>query len=541
MREFVTSKTFGWLGLLVILLISAAVYSPSLDVPFYLDDTSSIETRIHEFKQQPLKSLWTDEERRSLSYSTFWLDTRIHGASIEGFHTTNVLIHLLTSIAIFLFIKSLVNVIKPGTNATLWALAVTAIWALHPLNSQAVIYIVQRMTSLATLFSVLSVLCWLKWRITEGSGRFGWLLMAFVAFVASWHSKETAVVIPLIWLSIDAIRPKQSLKGWAVLLLFVIALAALVLPLVNGLYPDVMQQLNQASRQTHYFGRLEYFWAQQEILFSYLWRWFWPQELLLYYPYFEGGSANQHFGYFIGHLALLSVAVMARKKLPLLAFGIFVFYAGHALESSFLPIKDIAFEHRNYLPTLGLAIATVSLLYLALEKIKVKSGLTLGSVTALLAIVLALLTYQRTLEWQQPARFYENEYKVSEQNPDAKVVWAIELSKQGEYKQAELLLKDVIDYYQQHNYMNVTAADNYLRAIQAQGGYYESIGPAIKMLAKIKQPHARSQLLTTLAIAYVELDGCEMATGFLKTAQKLDPSNQRAKEYAKKCNVVIGN
>jgi len=119
------------------------------------------------------------------------------------------------------------------------------------------------------------------------------------------------------------------------------------------------------------------------------------------------------------HIGMLFFAWSIRKKQPLIFFAISFYYLAHFVESSIIPITDVVFEHRAYLPNAGMSILIAMCFYLLFQQQSLKK-LTLV-LLALLLVWFSYLTFTRNTVWADPIRFYQNETKLS---PDKERVWA---------------------------------------------------------------------------------------------------------------------
>ena len=142
-------------ALLTILSAVIVAYSPSLFVPFYLDDNDSI---LH---NQALHSDSLDlliaggYLSRIVGYASLWGNYQFGQLDPIGYHIFNIMIHLFNVVVVFLLARILIRSESRNLKSNqhiIWALSIACLWALHPLNSQSVIYIVQRLSSLAALF-----------------------------------------------------------------------------------------------------------------------------------------------------------------------------------------------------------------------------------------------------------------------------------------------------------------------------------------------------------------------------------------------------
>ncbi|MFB1037327.1 MAG: hypothetical protein QMC38_18520, partial [Sinobacterium sp.] len=146
------------------------VYYPSLSVPFYLDDRGSIVNNLAVHAGSLDLLLQSGLERRLIGYFTFWANYQLGGLEPSGYHYVNIGFHIINSLLVFVMVLQLIRYFNPTEQAhcrslqLLLAMAVTMVWALHPLNSQPVTYVVQRLALIVTLFYLLSIISYIQVR-----------------------------------------------------------------------------------------------------------------------------------------------------------------------------------------------------------------------------------------------------------------------------------------------------------------------------------------------------------------------------------------
>ncbi len=190
-------------GLVVLVLV---IYSSGMSGPFIFDDMSNIEYNPHirmtELSFEGLEKAAFDSpaSRRPVANVSFALNYWLHGESTFGYHLFNVLIHATVGIMLFFVIRVTLN--TPALRTTYsdhkWvALIAALIWLVHPLQSQSVTYIVQRMNSLAALFYIMSLFFYARGRLSQGTkSRLSWFGGCAAAGLLAAGSKQTAATLP---------------------------------------------------------------------------------------------------------------------------------------------------------------------------------------------------------------------------------------------------------------------------------------------------------------------------------------------------------
>ncbi|MDP1526685.1 MAG: tetratricopeptide repeat protein [Rhodocyclaceae bacterium] len=350
------------LAVLVVFAV-VAVYWSGLSGGFFFDDNvniSAIEAlKLSSLDFQSLLAAWQSGKSgplgRPIAQVSFGLNHYFGGFDPYFFKLTNLVIHLLTGILVFLTARRL-------SLSSLWAGFAAALWLLHPIQLTSVLYVVQRMTSLSALFLLAAFLLHVAGR--ERGGRAGWVMLLAawgVCWPLSMLSKETGALLPLFVLAWELIlrRSRQGGLDRFARLYSALALVGLSAGLVYVFSPA--GQWLWAGYELRAFTPWERVLTEGRVLWVYLDMIAFPRlaafslfhdDIVLSSSLLEPWTTWLAAG---GLLALCGVIFWAHKKHPLLAFGLAWFLIGHALESTFLPL-EIAHEHRNYLPLFGIAL-----------------------------------------------------------------------------------------------------------------------------------------------------------------------------------------
>ena len=237
------------LGLILVCLVLVA-YHEAPDNGFHLDDSDNITrhgpVRMQRFSLEGLRQAWEKPflPRRPLPSLTFAVDWWRGGGQPRAFQWTNVAIHATAALVLMLLLREILRAWKRvGTalGADLAAACAAAAWALHPIQAQAVCYIVQRMALLATLFSILAVWLYLRGRLAAvPRRRYLYWLAALASLVLGLLSKEVAVLtlglVLLLEIGLCRVRPlslRHSLDR-VLLIAVVLAFVVMIADLVGG-------------------------------------------------------------------------------------------------------------------------------------------------------------------------------------------------------------------------------------------------------------------------------------------------------------------
>lgn len=418
--------------LIVALAATCLVYQRGLSGPFLFDDGPNIvhndKLAIHELNPAALKqaaySGHSGPLLRPLSMMSFAANYYATGQDPYYFKLTNLVIHLFNGVGVFLLTGLLLSFYRKRFESDLsvvhlqWiSLAVAAAWLLHPFNLTSVLYIVQRMTSLSALFSIwgLALFLWGRTRLYEGKSGVLLILASLLLFTPlAVLSKENGVLLPLLMLVAEVTlftfhteKPsaRRFLIGFYALSVALPAAVALV-------YLVMHSEWLLAGYKTRDFTLTERVMTEARVVWFYIWQILLPSaaQMGLYHDdiaisrgWFQPVSTALAMA---GVIALLVLSFIARKKAPIIAFGVLFFLAGHLLESTIWPL-EIAHEHRNYLPMYGILLM---LFFYVLYPLKYVNYLRLRQAFAVLLICLfAFNTFARASKWTNPQDLFQAE------------------------------------------------------------------------------------------------------------------------------------
>jgi len=358
-------------------LLGVLAYSNTFDVPFHLDDYPSIVKNPFLRDLRRLDELWYALPSRFVPRFTFALQYAIHGFEPWGYHLVNLACHIGTALlvwqlALVTFVTPSMRGRRTGAHAETIALFSGLIFVAHPIQTQAVTYIVQRDAVLAALFYLTALLCYAKARLAmvADAPPAHWrtaYAAALGAGLLGIFSKENVATLPLAVLLYEVCfftdRPRRDWK-YAVPFFFVVLLQPLntfVQTLALGTEVGLNSSLDTIADMTSAASgasRTQYLVTQFRVLVTYL--------RLLVAPY--GQNIDHDYGaartlWELGtllslalHAALIGLAVRLFRRCRLITFCILWFYLTLAVESSVFPLPDFIFEHRLYLPMAGYAL-----------------------------------------------------------------------------------------------------------------------------------------------------------------------------------------
>lgn len=354
---------------------------------------------------------------RPVAMATFVFNVWLLGADIWSLKFGNLVLHCLNGALVYRLFSILLPALrrKDGTtNTASWvALFATAVWMLHPLLVSTVLYVVQRMAMLSALFSLLAVIAFLQGRLALRNGRrrsaLAWLLLCLpLSTLLAVFSKENGVLVPALcglleWL---VFQPRQGETRHRLSAIFIGA--TLIVPAVAAVLLTLLQlPLIVDGYVNRPFTLVERLLTQARVLWSYVFSFLLPvgPRLGLYHDDFPiSKGLLEPASTAVALIAWLGVLVFvwrSRRTAPGLLLGVAWFVVAQALESSVFPLL-MYFEHRNYLPSLGLVLSLISLVSLGsahlAKYLHHPQQLARASALALLA-VLATATWARAGVW----------------------------------------------------------------------------------------------------------------------------------------------
>jgi tetratricopeptide (TPR) repeat protein len=404
-------------------------YSNSFSGVFVFDDRAEI------LKNPALKQLWPPSKAmfggntlpaRPLPYYTFALNYAWDGTNVWGYHAVNLAIHLAAGLVLFGIMRRTLGMPRvPARYAAAadgLALAAALLWVVHPLQTESVTYIYQRMESLMGLFYLLTLYCFV--RSTNSPRPRLWLEAAVLCSAAGMATKEVMVTAPLLLLWYDRVFVAQ---GWRDLFHrrwpFYTALAAtwIMLFVVMCGQAAMYRELDSALMPVTPW---QYLLNQPIVILHYLRLTFFPHGLCLHYLWPGAATFAEMVAPGLVLLSLLAAAAWCMVRRPALGFVAGSFFLVLSVTSSIVPVFALIFEHRMYL---SLAAVTMLVVLGGYDVLNWLFPLPPGSPrrrwlhavpTALIVVALAATTYERNFAY---ASFLGMWQDVAAKSPDNEI------------------------------------------------------------------------------------------------------------------------
>lgn len=417
---------------LVVVLATAAVYAASLGAPFVFDDASAVASNPDVADLGAWLASFGWRRNRSVADFTFALNGTIHGTGwVAGYHVVNALLHAACGLLVLRLARLLLaspfvaeaREAPPERGAPIGPFVAALVFVLHPVQTGAVTYVAQRFTVLAALLYVAATVLYLEWRRAvpvAGRRRHVLLAGAFLCAVLAMRTKEIAFTLPIVLVLAEflfhagPVRPR--LLGLAP---FVATMAIIPAALLVGASSfDVVgnDAIANPLRGNVPLGRGDYLLTQFRVVPTYLRLLLLPVDLTFDYDF----PAVHSFGPAVAAWLLLLLAVFGAgialivasrrgdRRLRIAGFGVLWFFVALSVESSLIPIDDVIFEHRVYLPAVGFALVVAAGFDVARGRLGERPRRALVAAVAVWLLALAAGTVARNLVWSDPVAFWRD-------------------------------------------------------------------------------------------------------------------------------------
>jgi len=582
------------LQLALFVIVGFLAYSNTFDAPFIFHDIRNIveNPAIHDLEtfltvafgdagdlgSAPVALPGT----RKVAYLTFALNYRVHGLDVFGYHAVNLAIHLLNAILVYALV--LVTLRTPRLRGSQSSRLLGALpffsallFVVHPIQTQAVTYIVQRLVSLATLFYLGSLLSYAGSRLYSGVKRYPPLacyVLSLACAVLAMQTKEIAFTLPLC-LALYEFSFLRGPIGGRLLRLAPLLLTLLIIPLnlvsIDQPFGKVMADSDAVLRWGGE-NRLEYLMTQFGVIARYIRLLFLPlgqnldYDIALANRFLDASVLRPFVGLSVlGGLAIIlwlrsatGVNQAATASMRLIAFGILWFFLTLGVESSVMPIPDVIYEHRVYLPSVGalLAITTCVLWFGGHVALRWRPAPTAAAVVLLAAaLTLSGMTYARNQLWRDPVGFWQDVIRKSPHKSRPYQNLGVVLIREKRLAEAKAALETAVErdpssplahnslgnvlmaqgqveaameHYRETIRLKPDFADGYLHL----GNAYRSLGHMETAIAYYKSAiHAgthRADAFINLGVAYKAIGQLGTAIEYYEQAVLTDPGSAAA-------------
>jgi len=452
----------------LLFVVCVSIYSNSSNASWHLDDYANIinnpAIRISDLSPDSLfraaglfqnqNTPHTGIQFRPIAFLTFAINWYAGKDQPAGYHVVNVFLHILCATVLFFLLQSLfLTPILSGyceRDEQNIALLTAVLWAIHPIQTQAVNYIVQRMTLLATLFYISGLLCYVRARVQmERKARLGLFSGCILCLLLAVGSKENAVIFPLSLALIEIVFFKnlfietQRKTNIYIVIAAIVATGILSVFVAFSTMPDPLTFINRVS-SVRPFTPMERLLTEPRVVIGYLSQIFCP--LLSRFSIEHSVTVSTSLLNPITTLAsivlisgLLTLSLYQLNKMPILSFSILFYFLNHIVESTIIPL-ELVFEHRNHLPSafIFFPIATAGIKGLRHYQRMRRNPMFLFcfAVMTVFLIVIGVTTHLRNQVWASEKTLWEDAMIKAPRSarPYGRLAWYYE--GKGQYNKA---------------------------------------------------------------------------------------------------------
>ncbi len=529
----------AWLAhaasLVLLAVLGAGLYAPALPAPFLLDDERNIvenpAIRMPDLSVGSLLRAGRESRApRPVAYMSFALDHYAHGYAVEGFRAVNIGIHVLNgwlvyALALVLFrrleeLPSQRGRQPSGVPAGWLALVAALVFVAHPIQTQAVTYVVQRMSSLCAGFYLLALLLHATGRSRRGTPRALLFAAGVGAGLLALFTKQIAATLPLAVLGVEWFFFRDLDRAW--LRRRAPRLVGLGVALVAALAAFVAATPAALDYGDRDFTLVERVLTQFRVVVLYLSLIAFPASgrLSLAHDVSTSRSLLDPPTTLASALLLAALALLAVRIAPtqrLVSFAILWFFLHLVIESSIIPL-EMVFEHRLYLPLFGVSLlAAWGLAHLTAARRRL--GLC---ATAALVACLAASTLARNFVWRDPIELWSRVVAENPSDTRSRNNLASALSRAGRLDEAERQYRETLRVTPEH----ARARTNLAMALERQGRVEEALAEAERAVRSAPDFAWSHYVLGNM---HARHGRPELAAGELAAAARLEPSDALAR------------
>ena len=579
--------------ILLIGILGLLVYSNTFNSPFQWDEANFIEgnpivKNLDYFRDPSLAvnmPVYDGLRSRYIGYLSFALNYKLGGLNVTGYHIVNLGIHIINAILVYFLVLLTLKtpyfndqqpeignnpLLSPLTlrgdrGQSLFSLAVALLFVSHPIQTESVTYIFQRLASLVSMFYLLSLVLYIKFRLASyqaekaagwQGGRLASYILAIVCAVLAMKTKENAFTLPAVIALYEFLFFTGPLKGRVLRLIPFLFTMAIIPVTMLGAASSAGELIGEV-KDPDFLGSQglsgsDYLFTQFRVIMTYMRLLLFPvnQNLSYSYPMYHSlfdipvflsflfltalfatavyliyktrAFSNQHA--VIGKTPLSAYSLILNPYSRLIAFGILWFFITLSVESSIIPIPMVIDEYRIYLPSVGFFLALTTIGVLAVDRLA-KKILPIERIAAVFFIIvimtLSYATFARNVLWKDKVSLWEDVVSKSPDSPRANNNLGLAYAGKGLHDKA-------IEHYEKCISLN----PSYLFAYTNLGVAYARTGrtgEAIKTFMKALEISPENKSVNiNLARAYGDLGRYEKAAEYYGKVVSLAPYDSAA-------------
>ncbi|NOR51577.1 MAG: hypothetical protein GQ470_03060, partial [Gammaproteobacteria bacterium] len=465
------TKSFLYLGLIFCTII--LLYLPGLYGPFLFDDFHNIvlNKALHPSSWNELWGVIDSREssNRIVSLFTFGLNYLFGGMNASEYRIVNISIHITNALLLFAIAKLLLARVNNNSEGYAFRIALWAalLWAINPVQIQAVTYIVQRMTSLATLFYLLAIYSYILLRLNK-IGLYRGAVLVLLFFLLGLGSKLIVATLPITLLAMDILLFRKECRvRKRDIAIFALCAVLGFLYLYLKDYPLFHSWADPLPGRE--FSIIERLLTEARVIFHYI--------SLIFYPHIDSLQLDYDIGLstglftpittvisIVGIIGLLWIAFYMRVRAKLAAFAIIFFFIANVIESTFFNL-ELAFVHRVYLPSTFIYLGMLSL-------VPRECYNTISPILILAFAFFAFTTYERNSEWGRGDILWQKDIQRGASVERSLINRSANLMDQGQYREVVLSLAPLISESGERTNEYPITNDTYYKALLILGQTY---------------------------------------------------------------------
>ena len=440
-------KLFFLLPVFSIIVIGLLAYSNTFKSPFLFDDTAHITEnpaiRIENLNPKTITdaAFKSPLPERPVANITFALNYFFNKYNVVAYHLTNITIHILSAIFLYLLLKITLD-LPPlqdrFQHPKILAFAAACLWLIHPIQTQAVTFIVQRMTSMASMFYIMSIYFYAKGRLSQQIKKRSWafFLGCVLTAILGFGCKEITATLPFFILLYEWFFFADLKPDWLKKNLPFIFTAFVIILLLSLLYFWAKPVRIMAAEHSRWgFTPVQRQLTEFRVVIFYISLLLYPHPARLNLEHDFSISASlfnppQTLICIIIVFALLISSILLAKKHRLFSFCVLWFLGNLVIESSFAGI-ELIYEHRLYLPSMFVIFAFAAMLWKLL-----KPNLLKAPVVIIIALLLLAATWTRNKAWADELILWKDCAAKSPNKPRANYNLATVYSERKDYPEA---------------------------------------------------------------------------------------------------------
>jgi tetratricopeptide (TPR) repeat protein len=566
----------------VIVVLGALAYSNTLGASFHFDDGYNIVEnqliRDLQYYVSPSKadgfylSNWF--RSRYVGFLSFALNYRLHGLDTRGYQIVNIAIHIINALLVYLLVLLTFRTPRMQDSGLVHyrnhiALFSALLFVCHPVQTQAVTYISQRFASLTAMFYLGSVVAWAASRLSgKTTSRIALYIISILSAVLAMKTKEIAFTLPLAIAMYEFMFFERGKRR--IVILVPLLLTMLIIPLglmdTGASLGEMMDSVSEAAKAPEAeLTRTQYLLTQFTVIPRYVYLIFFPinQNLDYDWPVYDSFLEPGVFLSFMFLVSLLGLGVYmllrsrggdgGRPASRLAAFGVFWFFLALSVESSVIPIRNLIFEHRVYLPSAGAFVALSAGTFALYGRLQcLESRKFMLSLPVMIVLVFATCAYARNGVWSSELSLWADVVRKAPGNHRGHLNLGVAYDNRGEsdrgmehYRIAARLKPDSVEAHNnlgnayKKRAMYDEAIEHYTKALRLEPGLewaHNNLGLIYKTIGRYEEAatHFREVLRINpdsavphlnLGVVFRKMRRTDEAIMHLKEALRFEPEN----------------